>query len=744
MFRILLFSLLTLAGIAPLQAQWEQIGWQGGGNFGYPAQLGNTIYCATNNAVYRSHDFGKNWVKFLDGLPINTSFFNSCNFVQRGQHLIIDNYREYNSSDSNFLETGIYYCNETDSNWSFKKLSKIYGVASKILFFSSDTFFAFRQKNFSDVDSLDGFYLSTNNGLSWERRMVDSLLSPNTSVFAMSSHFFLSNDVYLFRSDNFGYTWERTAARKYASNFFTVSDTELLEQIYPPLNDTSLIAFNRSTNIGNTWRDAGIKLPYGQSLEQINFCNPIGSRLFISLGFYPDRSNYIIFESNYQKGIWHRIDFHDSTLVIGDIFGKENYYVLVTSKGYFTADSTFLTLTPLFPLGILFNYRQLVAVSGTKLFALLDWGKKLSDSLMVSTDNGSTWAKELFFNQNKLDNHRWVHAGNNLYVSGFQKDSLPCIFRSSDEGNTWNIETMLSTHDAIARFFVEGDTIVVRRENDFLLSIDKGKSWVIITSPAVWSSVNMDYRNGIFEILYTYQGAVAISTDFGATWKNSNPFYNFGYIYYGPYIFGDRLFTSDGSQLYYRNLEDILWKKSNGLPDKIIYLPYTDVNGILYATYYNFSSGQPSSEGHTALYYSLDSGANWKQLGDYVTNSPDVFISSDYIFLAGPTELWRGPKPTIPSGVVQTKSISSISINECYPNPAKSEMHISYSIPKRSDIVLSVFDITGKEIAKITNESHDTGSFEKLWNVQTLANGSYILKLTACGESVTKVVEVVK
>ncbi len=38
----------------------------------------------------------------------------------------------------------------------------------------------------------------------------------------------------------------------------------------------------------------------------------------------------------------------------------------------------------------------------------------------------------------------------------------------------------------------------------------------------------------------------------------------------------------------------------------------------------------------------------------------------------------------------------------------------------------------------------NTGSYEKLWNVRSLPNGSYILKLTACGESVTKVVGVVK
>jgi hypothetical protein len=112
--------------------------------------------------------------------------------------------------------------------------------------------------------------------------------------------------------------------------------------------------------------------------------------------------------------------------------------------------------------------------------------------------------------------------------------------------------------------------------------------------------------------------------------------------------------------------------------------------------------------------------------------------------MAGRSELWRFPKSALPLRVANSKNISTISIGECYPNPASSEMRISYSIPKRSNVVLSVFDMTGKEIATIASEEHDAGSYETLWDPRAIPNGSYILKLTACGESVTKVVEVVK
>jgi hypothetical protein len=96
------------------------------------------------------------------------------------------------------------------------------------------------------------------------------------------------------------------------------------------------------------------------------------------------------------------------------------------------------------------------------------------------------------------------------------------------------------------------------------------------------------------------------------------------------------------------------------------------------------------------------------------------------------------------SAVRSDNTTSSISLGAPIPNPAKSEMRISYTIPKRSDIILSLVDVSGKEIQTIVNENSDGGSFEKTLDVRLLPSGSYILKLSACGESVTKVIEVVK
>jgi hypothetical protein len=127
-----------------------------------------------------------------------------------------------------------------------------------------------------------------------------------------------------------------------------------------------------------------------------------------------------------------------------------------------------------------------------------------------------------------------------------------------------------------------------------------------------------------------------------------------------------------------------------------------------------------------------------------MTDGYYLFSGSDYYFISGEKALWRLPKSSLPLSVGLTKSSPSISITNCFPNPATTEMRINYTIPKRSEVSLSVFDIKGKEIKTIASETDDAGLHEKIWNVRSLSSGSYILKLTACGESVSKLVEVVR
>ena len=167
-----------------------------------------------------------------------------------------------------------------------------------------------------------------------------------------------------------------------------------------------------------------------------------------------------------------------------------------------------------------------------------------------------------------------------------------------------------------------------------------------------------------------------------------------------------------------------------------------DSSGVLIAGFQHFDANYNSIG--DGVFATTDDGAHWTNLGHVDTTTFVQLVSYGNItyglsYFDGVFVFTTGA-----SGVNEKFYPASLNELAVFPNPAKSEMRISYSIPKHSDVVLSIFDMSGKKIIATASEAHDAGAYEKLWNVRSLPNGSYILKLTACGESVTKVVEVVK
>lgn len=64
-----------------------------------------------------------------------------------------------------------------------------------------------------------------------------------------------------------------------------------------------------------------------------------------------------------------------------------------------------------------------------------------------------------------------------------------------------------------------------------------------------------------------------------------------------------------------------------------------------------------------------------------------------------------------------------------YPNPFNPETKINFDIPNQSDVRLSVYDITGKEIALLVNEKLEPGSYSFKWNGASFASGIYFYRV---------------
>ena len=74
---------------------------------------------------------------------------------------------------------------------------------------------------------------------------------------------------------------------------------------------------------------------------------------------------------------------------------------------------------------------------------------------------------------------------------------------------------------------------------------------------------------------------------------------------------------------------------------------------------------------------------------------------------------------------------SSFQLSQNYPNPFNPTTTINYQISGTGKVVLKVFDILGREVATLVNETKEEGSYKATFNASTLSSGVYFYTLKA-------------
>ena len=74
---------------------------------------------------------------------------------------------------------------------------------------------------------------------------------------------------------------------------------------------------------------------------------------------------------------------------------------------------------------------------------------------------------------------------------------------------------------------------------------------------------------------------------------------------------------------------------------------------------------------------------------------------------------------------------TEFAIHQNYPNPFNPTTQINYSLPKSSFVSLKVYDVLGREVATLVNQTQNNGSYNISFNANNLASGVYFYKLEA-------------
>jgi hypothetical protein len=69
----------------------------------------------------------------------------------------------------------------------------------------------------------------------------------------------------------------------------------------------------------------------------------------------------------------------------------------------------------------------------------------------------------------------------------------------------------------------------------------------------------------------------------------------------------------------------------------------------------------------------------------------------------------------------------------CYPNPYSNSTTIKYTLPTGSNVILEVYDITGREMVTVVNTNQQSGQYKYTINAgeMGLSSGIYLVRFKA-------------
>jgi hypothetical protein len=114
----------------------------------------------------------------------------------------------------------------------------------------------------------------------------------------------------------------------------------------------------------------------------------------------------------------------------------------------------------------------------------------------------------------------------------------------------------------------------------------------------------------------------------------------------------------------------------------------------------------------------------YKYLDNYVEAGVDYSYKIENVSEDG-SSIFYGPIKIADASPIPNE----FSLSQNYPNPFNPETKIDYTIPHSGFVKLTVYDISGKEIATLVNEPKEAGYYSAVLNSHGLSSGVYFYRL---------------
>lgn len=168
-----------------------------------------------------------------------------------------------------------------------------------------------------------------------------------------------------------------------------------------------------------------------------------------------------------------------------------------------------------------------------------------------------------------------------------------------------------------------------------------------------------------------------------------------------------------------------------------------DSSGNIYVTGSAISSGSDFDFG-TAK-YSASGSVIWSVLYEGALSADDraVMVKADNagnIYIAGNSTGLSGidfmtVKYSQPIGItpISTEVPEGFGLGQNYPNPFNPMTNVKIQMPNSGFVKLTVFDVSGKEVAVLVNENLNAGTYNVDFDASNLASGTYFYRMVVVG-----------
>jgi len=175
---------------------------------------------------------------------------------------------------------------------------------------------------------------------------------------------------------------------------------------------------------------------------------------------------------------------------------------------------------------------------------------------------------------------------------------------------------------------------------------------------------------------------------------------------------------SDNDTVKYNNVNiPITWTAATDSDnDSLTYLIHFKGNGVdTTISTKNLSTSIPSAILKPSSTYNIDA---------------KVTDSKDSVSVTNPKTLYTADKLT--DVVIADNHLpKDYSLSQNYPNPFNPTTRVQYSIPKRSIVKVEVFDVLGKLVSAVSENTRNPGTYETTLDMKGLSSGMYVYRMTA-------------